>query len=494
MHLSSLVEMIESGYDDRVLLGTNHSSLNGPSFADAVRRGAARISGSCTAVVYAGENHALLPVAVLSAAWAGVPFVPVNYRLEDERLVGLLARQPGALVVADQPTALRLGRLGQSVEVFESWLAVAATVEPMMDPADDDNDVAIVLYTSGTTSEPKAAYLRHRHLMAYLLGSVDFGGAEPAEAVLVSVPPYHIAGIANLLSNLFTGRRLVYLRSFEADTWLSTVRTESITHAMVVPTMLSRIVDVLEGAAADVPTLRSLSYGGSKIAERVLVEALAAFPTTGFVNAYGLTETASTVAVLGPEDHRVAVSSDDPTVRRRLSSVGQLLPMVEVEIRDEVGALMPSGEAGFIYLRGEQIAGEYSSGSVLDDDGWFFTRDRGSVDADGYLFIEGRADDTIIRGGENIAPAEIETILLAHPAVAEACVVGIPDEEWGQRLVAAVVLEQGETVDAATLQDAVRSQLRGSKTPESIVFRESMPYTDTGKLLRRTVLADLLAD
>jgi acyl-CoA synthetase (AMP-forming)/AMP-acid ligase II len=188
------------------------------------------------------------------------------------------------------------------------------------------------------------------------------------------------------------------------------------------------------------------------------------------------------------------VSSDDPTVRRRLSSVGQLLPMVEVEIRDEVGALMPSGEAGFIYLRGEQIAGEYSSGSVLDDDGWFFTRDRGSVDADGYLFIEGRADDTIIRGGENIAPAEIETILLAHPAVAEACVVGIPDEEWGQRLVAAVVLEQGETVDAATLQDAVRSQLRGSKTPESIVFRESMPYTDTGKLLRRTVLADLLAD
>jgi acyl-CoA synthetase (AMP-forming)/AMP-acid ligase II len=494
MHLSSLVEMIESGYDDRVLLGSNRSSLNGPSLAGSVRRGAARISGACTAVVYAGENHPLLPVAVLSAAWAGVPFVPVNYRLEDERLVGLLARQPGALVLADQPTALRLGRLGQSVEVFESWLAAAATVEPVMEPADDDDDVAIILYTSGTTSEPKAAYLRHRHLMAYLLGSVDFGGAEPDEAVLVSVPPYHIAGMANLLSNLFTGRRLVYLRSFEADAWLSTVQAEAITHAMVVPTMLARIVDALDGAPAAAPTLRSLSYGGSKIAERVLVEALAAFPTTGFVNAYGLTETASTVAVLGPEDHRAAVSSNDPAIRRRLSSVGQLLPMVEVEIRDEVGAVVPPGEAGFIYLRGEQIAGEYSSGSVLDDDGWFFTRDRGSVDADGYLFIEGRADDTIIRGGENIAPAEIETILLAHPAVAEACVVGLPDEEWGQRIVAAVVLEEGQSVDAETLRDAVRSELRSSKTPESIIFRDSMPYTDTGKLLRRNVLADLLPD
>jgi acyl-CoA synthetase (AMP-forming)/AMP-acid ligase II len=260
---------------------------------------------------------------------------------------------------------------------------------------------------------------------------------------------------------------------------------------MVVPTMLSRIVDALDGKPADVPTLRSLSYGGAKVSERVLVEALHLFPSTGFVNAYGLTETASTIAVLGPDDHRAAIESGDPLIRRRLSSAGQVLPTVEIEIRDELDQPVPSGEPGMIFLRGEQISGEYATGSLLDADGWFCTRDRGFVDADGYLFIEGRADDTIIRGGENIAPAEIEEVLVAHPSVAEACVVGLPDDEWGQRIVAAVVLRDGESVDPDDLRAAVREQLRGSKTPERIVFSTGLPHTETGKLLRRLVLAEL---
>ena len=135
---------------------------------------------------------------------------------------------------------------------------------------------------------------------------------------------------------------------------------------MVVPTMLARIVDAVGEGTADVPTLRSLSYGGAKVSERVLFEALDKFPTTGFVNAYGLTETASTIAVLGPEDHRAAVESDDPEVRRRISSAGQVLPMVEIELRDELDHPVPQGETGLIFLRGEQISGEYASGSLLD--------------------------------------------------------------------------------------------------------------------------------
>jgi acyl-CoA synthetase (AMP-forming)/AMP-acid ligase II len=329
--------------------------------------------------------------------------------------------------------------------------------------------------------------------MAYLLGSVEFGGAAPDEAVLVSVPPYHVAGIANMLSNTFAGRRLVYLRSFEPTAWLETVRNEAITNAMVVPTMLSRIVDALDGRAADVPSLRSLSYGGAKVSERVLLEALRLFPDTGFVNAYGLTETASTIAVLGPEDHRAAVESDDPEVRRRISSAGRVLPMVEIEIRDELDRPVPQGESGLIFLRGEQISGEYSTGSVLDSGGWFCTRDRGYVDSGGYLFIEGRADDTIIRGGENIAPAEIEEVLLSHPAVAEACVVGLPDDEWGQTVAAAVVLRPEQTAEADDLRSMVREQLRGSKTPDLIVFRTELPHTETGKMLRRVVLSELTA-
>jgi acyl-CoA synthetase (AMP-forming)/AMP-acid ligase II len=490
VHLSSLLEMIESGFDDRVLLNSADGPVTGAQLGQLVRRGASTVRGSYDALVYVGENHPLLPVALLAAAWAGIPFVPVNYRLEDHHLNALVSRQANALVLADANTA---PRVQGGATPFDEWLRQLPESVSDADPAIDDDAVAILLYTSGTTSEPKSALLRHRHLMAYLLGAVEFGSASPDEAVLVSVPPYHIAGMANMLSNLFAGRRLVYLRSFDARTWLTTVKQEGISHAMVVPTMLARLIEALEGAQADVPTLRSIAYGGSKVSDRILREALMAFPTTGFVNAYGLTETASTIAVLGPEDHRAAITSDDPMVQRRLSSAGQILPTIEVEVRGDLDEVLPPGEVGMIYLRGEQIAGEYSTGSVLDRDGWFCTRDRGSIDADGYLFIEGRADDTIIRGGENIAPAEIEEVLLSHAAVAHVCVVGVPDDVWGQRIVAAVVRRPNQEVDAAELQELVRHELRGSKTPDTIVFRESLPHTETGKLLRRVVLEDVVS-
>ncbi len=374
MHLASLVEMVESGFDDRVLLGTSEALVTGAEFGRLVRRGASTLADH-QALVYVGENHPLLPVALFSAAWAGIPFVPVNYRLENDQINSLVARQPGALVLTDATTAARL-TTDAPVVVFDDWLDSFPADVPAIDPPFDDDDVAVVLYTSGTTSEPKAALLRHRHLMAYLLGSVEFGGAGEDEAVLVAVPPYHVAGMANMLSNTFAGRRLVYLRAFDPTVWLDTVRRERITNAMVVPTMLARIVEAVDEPTADVPTLRSLSYGGAKVSERVLLDALRLFPDVGFVNAYGLTETASTIAVLGPDDHRAAVESDDPAVRRRLSSAGQVLPMVEIEVRDDLDQPLPPGEVGMIYLRGEQISGEYATGSLLDDAGWFCTRDR----------------------------------------------------------------------------------------------------------------------
>ena len=495
MHLSSFVEMVESGFDDRVLLGDQKSRITGTEFGFLVRLGATQVHDKYASVIYVGENHALLPVALFAAAWAGVPFVPVNYRLEDRQLHSLIERYPNSLVLTDPLTADRLK--GFSPKVFGEWLSELSTIDleevGPTEPAENDDDVAVVLFTSGTTSEPKSALLRHRHLMAYLLGSVEFGSAEESEAVLVSVPPYHVAGVANMLSNLFSGRRLVYLQSFSAQAWLDAVRREAITHAMVVPTMLARVVDELNGEIVEHSTLRTLSYGGAKISEKVIRAALAAFPTTGFVNAYGLTETASTIAILGPDDHRAALLSDDLHVQRRLSSVGQVLPMVEIEIRDEFENVVTAGESGLIYLRGEQVSGEYAGKSLLDSEGWFCTRDQGLIDADGYLYIEGRVDDTIIRGGENIAPAEIESVLLAHPGIAEACVVGLPDDEWGQRIVAVVVCSEGHIVDVKELQESVREVLRGSKTPEEIIIRDSLPHTETGKMLRRVVQSELAA-
>ncbi len=168
-----------------------------------------------------------------------------------------------------------------------------------------------------------------------------------------------------------------------------------------------------------------------------------------------------------------------------------MLPTIEVEIRGPDGLVAP-GEPGEIWVRGEQVSGEYAGSASPLVDGWFPTRDRGSIDADGYLFIEGRSDDTIIRGGENIAPAEIEDVLLQHPDIAQCAVVGVPDDEWGQRIAAVVVCRPGAVVDADTVKAFARQSLRGSKTPDVVTFADALPYTETGKLLRRVVQAELL--
>ena len=155
--------------------------------------------------------------------------------------------------------------------------------------------------------------------------------------------------------------------------------------------------------------------------------------------------------------------------------------------------MLGSGEEGELWVRGGQVSGEYQgAGSVLDADGWFPTRDLAWLDGDGYLFLRGRSDDTIIRGGENIAPAEVEDALLAHPAVAETAVIGLPDDEWGQRLVAVVVAREGKAVDTAELQAHVRSLLRGSRTPDEVVFVAELPRTPTGKVIRRSLADDLV--
>jgi acyl-CoA synthetase (AMP-forming)/AMP-acid ligase II len=171
-------------------------------------------------------------------------------------------------------------------------------------------------------------------------------------------------------------------------------------------------------------------------------------------------------------------------------SVGRPFPSVQIEIRGPGGKAVGPGVAGEVFVRGEQVAGEYLDGARLDD-GWFATRDAGYLDADGYLFLDGRLDDIIVRGGENLSPGEIEDVLVEHPAVHEAAVVGLPDPEWGEQVVAVVVPAEGATTDAAALRRWVRDRLRSSRTPSRIDFVPSLPYTETGKLLRRKVREQL---
>ena len=224
----------------------------------------------------------------------------------------------------------------------------------------------------------------------------------------------------------------------------------------------------------------------------LIERAMELLPDVNFVNAYGLTETSSTISVLTPDDHREAMATADPAVRRRLGSVGRPLPTIELEIRGADGAVLEPGERGEICVRGEQVAGEYLGSSTLTADGWFPTKDAGWLDEDGFLYLEGRLDDVIVRGAENLSPGEIEDVLLAHPAVAEAAVVGIPDVEWGQVVAAAVVLDAAAPNPSADdLKAWVRARLRSAKTPHVVQFRTELPYNETGKLLRRVLREEL---
>ncbi|MDL9938071.1 class I adenylate-forming enzyme family protein [Gordonia sp. ABSL1-1] len=495
MNIGLLLEMAAGGFGDRVVIGSRSGGITAAGLDAKSKSGAEVIrAAGADAVVYLAVNGPAFPVAMFAAARAGVPLVPVNYRLGREQLDSLLGNHPQALGIADPEHAHILERAGLQVVTTEEWLdRVDATQAPAEDPAPADPSVpAVIIYTSGTTAAPKGVLLRNENLTSYVFGSVEFANAADDDAALVSVPPYHIAAVANVISNLYAGRRTLVLEQFTPEQWLQTVRDEHVTNALVVPTMLSRIVE--SDADKDIPSLRNLAYGGAPMPSKVIERALQLWPQVGFVNAYGLTETSSTITVLGPDDHREALAGGDDRVRARLGSVGRALPGVEIEIRDSSGAVLGAGEVGRICVAGEQVSAEYAGvGRVVDERGFFDTRDQGYLDEDGFLFVGGRADDTIIRGAENIAPAEIEDVILRHPDAVDVAVVGVPDDEWGQRIEAVVVLRPGAIPDPDGLRAYVRDALRSSKTPDRIIYWDEVPRTETGKLVRRNVVARLAA-
>lgn len=493
MSISLLLEMASSN-PDRTAVVSGELRLTTAELSELADGGAGVIAASgASHVAYVGMGGALLPLLLFASARAGVPVTPLNYRLSADGLRELIDRLPQPLVVADAEYREMVAGAGKQVMGSDEFLDAARTAEPAAEFPDPE-DVGVVLFTSGTTSRPKAVELTHNNLTSYITGTVEFDSAEPGDAALICVPPYHIAGVSAALSNLYAGRKMVYLPQFDAGEWIRLVRDEGVTSATVVPTMLDRIVTALEAENASLPTLRSLAYGGSKVPLPLVRKALSLLPEVGFVNAYGLTETSSTIAVLGPDDHREALASSDEAVLRRLGSVGQPVPGIDVQIRDADGTVLGPGETGELFVRGDQVSGRYSEiGSVLDADGWFPTKDIAMLDEDGYLFIGGRSDDTIIRGGENIAPAEIEDVLVEHPAVRDCAVVGPEDPQWGQIIVAVVVPDGPATPDPDELREHVRRQLRGSRTPDRVVFRDELPTNATGKVLRRELIAELTA-
>ncbi|MFL5296400.1 MAG: class I adenylate-forming enzyme family protein [Phenylobacterium sp.] len=493
MHTALLLEMAADAFPERLALGERAAGVSFAELQARARAGASWLAAQGEgSIVFLGLNGLALPIAVFAAGLLGRPFAPLNYRAPDDDLRRLLARTAPSVAIVDDDMMPRVAGVEGVRLVTRSAFEAACLHEDhrTAELPEADPDIAVLLFTSGTTGEPKAAVLRHRHLASYVISTVEFMDADEDEAALVSVPPYHIAGVSAVLTGVYGGRRVVHLPAFTPETWVETAAREEITHAMLVPTMLGRVLDVMEKTGERLPRLRALSYGGGRMPRAVIERALRLMPHVNFVNAYGLTETSSTISVLGPQDHRDAIASDDPEVSRRLASVGRPLPGLELEIRGPDGEALPPGVPGEVYVRGEQVAGEYLGRKLLTEDGWFPTNDAGWLDADGYLFIEGRLDDVIVRGGENISPGEIEDVLRAHPGVADAAVVGVPDDEWGER-VAAVIAPKGPQPSVEELRAWVQARLRSTKTPETWVFRPELPYNETGKLLRRVLKQDL---
>lgn len=494
MNISLLLQMAAEAEPDRVGLVCNGRRWTYAEIYNAALRAAAMFN-SCGReyVALLDESSEAAPIALFGAAIAGIPYVPLNYRLANEELATLLTRIAPALIIGDDLRASQLdpgsGHMCLTRAGFMDQVSNAC--HEGVEVAETAAVIAAQIFTSGTTSAPKAALLKHANLMAYILGTVEFMSADEGDAALVSVPPYHIAGIAALMSSIFAMRRIVLLPAFSPEAWLKLVTTETVTNAFLVPTMLQRIVLLLdEDTGLKLPSLRAIAYGGGRMPQEVIERALELMPDTGFTNAYGLTETSSTISLLGPDDHREAYRSSDPVVRSRITSVGKPLPTIELEIRDDNGVSVPTGEVGEIYVRGEQVSGEYRERSALDSEGWFPTRDIGWLDKEGFLFLGGRADDVIVRGGENISPGEIENVLSAHAAVAESVAVGIPSVEWGEAVGVAITVRTGfQRPSMAELQHLIRERLRSSRVPEKVIVVDALPYNEMGKLLRREVKA-----
>ena len=273
------------------------------------------------------------------------------------------------------------------------------------------------------------------------------------------------------------------------------IDAEHVTSATVVPTMLDRIVTVLEGGQHRLPSLRNLAYGGSKVPLPLVRKALELLPHVGFVNAYGLTETSSTIAVLTPDDHRERTGRSRPGRGPAVGfgwSASSRASRCRFATRP-APCCRPGRPASCSFVVSRSPAATPESARCSTPTAGFRPRTSPLLDEGGYLFIGGRSDDTIIRGGENIAPAELEDVLVEHPHVRDVAVVGVEDPQWGQAIVAVVVPAVGTDPDPEELREHVRKSLRGSRTPDRVVFRDELPTNATGKVLRREIVEELRA-
>ncbi|WP_374572830.1 long-chain-fatty-acid--CoA ligase [Phenylobacterium sp.] len=424
---------------------------------------------------------------------------PVNWRLAPPE-IAFIVKDAGcrlmvcgaeyAEVVAGLPeacpdltTVVQFEPGHESWPSFREWIGAASDADPRLASQPDDD--AIQLYTSGTTGLPKGVQLTEANYMAVFASAGQaWANFEPGEVVLVAMPLFHVAG-ANLgMLSLYYGAKAVILREVDPALILRLIGEHGIKHAFLVPALINMLLQHPELPAADVSSLEQVYYGASPIAEDVLLRAQKAFGA-GFTQLYGLTETIGGGAYLSPEAH-------DPA-RGKLRSCGVAAPGYEVRVR-AAGRDAEPLEVGEIQIRSAGVMKGYwnrpeATAEAIDAEGWFKTGDAGFFDTDGFLHIHDRVKDMIVSGGENVYPAEVENALFSHPAVADAAVIGVPDERWGEAVKAIVVLRPGAEASADEIIAHCRTQIAGYKAPKSVDFADVLPRNPSGKVLRRELRA-----
>jgi acyl-CoA synthetase (AMP-forming)/AMP-acid ligase II len=463
--------------------------------------------------VKAGDRIGMLDVncnqhieTYFATAKLGAIFVPINFRAKADEVAYMLDNAEAKVLFAGRRYIEMLDTIlperafiencvvtdGKHAEKLDYETLVGASAPDEVVANIGDDDVTILMYTAGTTGRPKGVPLRHSAFAGYVAGNVEPANPAVEERNLLSVPLYHIAGIQAMLAAVYGGRTLVLMRQFEAGEWIRLVQEEKVSRAMLVPTMLKWVLDDPGFDHADLSSLKVITYGAASMPFPVIKTAIEKMPWVRFINAFGQTETASTITVLGPDDHVIEGTEEEKEkkLERLAASIGKPLPDVELKIVGENGQSLPSNEVGEIFAKGARIMTGYwrddkKTARVKTKDGWLRTGDNGWMDEDGYVFLAGRGDDMIIRGGENISPEEVEDVLHSHPDIEEAAVIGIPDPDWGQEPCAVVVLKKGKTTGAEEIMEYCRARLAGFKRPRQVFFVESLPRNSMGKVLKK---------
>ncbi len=443
--------------------------------------------------------------AMFGLAKLGAVLVTVNNRLAAGEIAWIL-KDSGARAVlcgaqeeervrealADNPQLRQLVQLDGEGDAdalgYEKLVQGGEEHEPRLDAPLRWEDPLMLLYTSGTTGFPKGAVYTHGGALAGMFIHLHAIGSRTTHRVMLPSPLYSAAGMAGICCSVYVGSTTVIV-NFDARTVLQTLQEERISFTNLVPTTLQRLLGRPEMENCDLSALELLLYGGAPMPATVLLEAARRLPGCGFRQTFASTETGCAGTVLEPADHRQAL--DDPAREHLLLSCGRAQLGVELRITDADGAELPPGETGEIAVRSvANCTGFWNNpeaGREAFRDGWLYTGDMARCDEEGLFYLVDRKKDLIISGALNVYPSEVERVLLQHPAVYEAAVIGVPSVEWGEEVKAVVVQKPGMQPTESELIDFCGEQLAGFKKPRSIDFVDALPRNPTGKILRRQV-------